>query len=111
MANVYDIVNELERAIRVLPEYQAAAEAKAAVESNSEAKDLWEQFLEVQKKMQTLMQSGQMPSKEDQDEMTALGQKIEENAVLKTFLEQQQRLSIYISDIEKIVFSPIQDLQ
>ncbi|MEX2785217.1 YlbF/YmcA family competence regulator [Streptococcus sp. H49] len=111
MANVYDIANELERAIRVLPEYQAAVAAKSAVEADSEAKELWEQFLQAQKKLQTMMQSGQAPSQEEQEELTALGQKIEENPVLKAYLEQQQRLSVYIADIEKIVYAPLRDLQ
>lgn len=51
-----------------------------------------------------------MPSQEEQDEMSKLGEKIESNDLLKVYFDQQQRLSVYMSDIEKIVFAPMQDL-
>lgn len=35
MANVYDLANELERAVRALPEYQAVLTAKAAIENDA----------------------------------------------------------------------------
>ena len=35
MANIYDLANELEREIRVLPEYKKAQECRAAIRSNA----------------------------------------------------------------------------
>ncbi|MCC9745757.1 YlbF/YmcA family competence regulator, partial [Streptococcus agalactiae] len=110
MANVYDLANELERAVRALPEYQAVLTAKAAIENDADAQVLWQDFLATQSKVQEMMQSGQMPSQEEQDEMSKLGEKIESNDLLKVYFDQQQRLSVYMSDIEKIVFAPMQDL-
>lgn len=103
MANVYDLANELERAVRALPEYQAVLTAKAAIENDADAQVLWQDFLATQSKVQEMMQSGQMPSQEEQDEMSKLGEKIESNDLLKVYFDQQQRLSVYMSDIEKIV--------
>ncbi|EHJ57772.1 hypothetical protein HMPREF9318_00210 [Streptococcus urinalis FB127-CNA-2] len=110
MANIYDLANEMEREIRQLPEYKAVEESKKAIYADNEAKTLWTEFLKIQEKVQGTMQSGQMPSQEQQEEMTALGQKIEANTILKEYFDQQQRLSLYISDIEKIIYSPLQDL-
>lgn len=45
MANVYDLANELERAVRALPEYQAVLTAKSAIESDADAQVLWQDFL------------------------------------------------------------------
>lgn len=45
MANVYDLANELERAVRALPEYQAVLTAKAAIENDADAQVLWQDFL------------------------------------------------------------------
>ena len=42
--------------------------------------------------------------------MQELGAKIEGNPVLKDYLDAQQALSVYVADIEKIVFGPLQDL-
>lgn len=110
MANVYDLANELDRGIRALPEYQEAAKAKEMIDGDKEASELWKIFLENQEKFQTMLQSGQMPSPEEQAEMTELGKKIEANSTMKSYFEAQQRLSIYISDIEKIVFSSLREL-
>ncbi len=110
MSNVYDLANELERGIRALPEYQAVATAKLAVDADADASALWSQFVETQQKLQQMLQVGQQPSPEEQVEMTALGQKIEGNTVLKEYFDQQQHLSVYLADIERIVFSPLEDL-
>lgn len=108
--NIYDLANELERGIRQLPEYQAVLAAKQVIASDSEAKALWDEFVTFQTKLQGMMQSGQMPSDEDQQTMTALGQRLEANPKVKDYFENQQRLSVYISDVEKIVFQPLKDL-
>ena len=108
--NVYDLANELERGIRSLPEYEAVLAAKARIDSDEEAQKLWAEYTQVQNRIQMAMQMGQMPSEDEQKDMAELGQRIEANAVLKNYFDQQQRLAIYIQDIEKIVFSPLQDL-
>lgn len=110
MENIYDLANNLERAIRALPEYASVKAAKAQVEADASAKALWEEFLVAQNKLQGLMQSGQMPSQADQEEMSALGAKIEGNAVLKAYFESQQALGIYVGDLERIIFKPLQEL-
>lgn len=110
MANIYDLANELERGIRGLDEYKAVQAAKAKIETDETAKNLWQEFVATQEKMQALMQSGQAPSQEEQTAIMDLGQKIEENPILKNYFDQQQRLSVYIADIEKIIFAPLQEL-
>ncbi|EHJ52467.1 YlbF/YmcA family competence regulator [Streptococcus macacae] len=108
--NIYDLANELERGIRALPEYQTVKEAKEKIEADEEAKKLWDEFMTFQEKIQTMMQTGQMPTPEIQQEMQDYGQKIEANPVLKQYAEAQQAFGVYINDIERIVFSPLQDL-
>ena len=39
-----------------------------------------------------------------------LGQKVEANALLKEYLTAQQSLSVYLNDIERIIFKPLQEL-
>lgn len=108
--NVYDIANELERGIRNLPEYKAVAAAKEKISGDKEAQDLWKELQTAQEQMQTMMMSGKMPSAKDQKRMNELGEKLEKNPILKSYLQAQQALSVYITDIERIVFSPLKDL-
>lgn len=110
MSNIYDLANELSRNLRDLPEYKAVAESKKAVDADSEAKVIFTDYLAFQGKIQQLMQTGQMPTPELQEEMKSFGEKIQANAIVTEFFTKQQQLSVYLSDIERIVFEPIQDL-
>ena len=42
--------------------------------------------------------------------MQSFSKQIQENALLSDFFAKQQQLSIYLSDIEKIIFEPVSDL-
>ena len=44
MSNIYDVANQLERELRQLPEYKAVLEAKSAIDSDSDAKSLWDEI-------------------------------------------------------------------
>ncbi|SDB42988.1 Cell fate regulator YlbF, YheA/YmcA/DUF963 family (controls sporulation, competence, biofilm development) [Streptococcus henryi] len=110
MSNIYDLANELERGIRALPEYQTVVEQKAKIDADAEAKALLDEFMSFQQGLYMKMQAGQMPSDEDQVAIQGMGAKIEANPVLKSYVEAQQALSVYLADIEKIVFGPLQDL-
>lgn len=110
MANIYDLANELSRGIRDLPEYKAVEEAKAAITVDSEASQIFTDYLDFQQELQTLAQTGQMPDASLQERMQSFGQKIQGNALVSDFFNKQQHLSIYLSDVERIIFEPVQDL-
>lgn len=107
MSNIYDLANELSRTLRDLPEYKAVVESKKAVDADSEAKNL---YLAFQQELQAMAQSGQMPTQEVQDKMKSFGDKIQGNPALTEFFNKQQQLSIYLADIERIIFDPVQEL-
>lgn len=109
-SNIYDLANALERGIRNLSEYESVVKAKEAIEADGEAQLIWKDFLASQTKLQNLMQSGQMPSEEDQKEMENISKAIEGNAYLRTYFAAQQSLAVYVQDIERIVFAPLNDL-
>ena len=110
MSNIYDLANELSRNLRDLPEYKAVAESKEAVDADSEAKGIFTDYLAFQQELQQLAQTGQMPTPDIQEKMQSFGDKIQGNDLLSAFFNKQQQLSIYLSDIERIIFEPIQEL-
>ena len=99
MRNIYDLANELERGIRALPEYKNLVEKKEAIATDAEASALFKEFTDFQEDFYAKMQAGQ-----------ELGQKVEANALLKEYLTAQQSLSVYLNDIERIIFKPLQEL-
>ena len=110
MSNIYDLANELSRGLREMPEYKAVVEIKQAINADSEAKSIFDDYLAFQKELQQLAQTGQMPTPDIQEKMQSFGDKIQGNDLLSAFFNKQQQLSIYLSDIERIIFEPIQEL-
>ena len=110
MTNIYDLANELERGIRALPEYKTVVEKKEAISADAEARALFKEFTDFQEDFYAKMQAGTMPTAEEQAAVQELGQKVEANALLKEYLAAQQGLSVYLNDIERIIFKPLQEL-
>lgn len=108
--NIYDSANELGRALTQLPEYIAVKESKAAVEAIPEAKALLDEYTTVNKAIQANMQKGQMPGEKEQADLESLNSRIQEFPELMTYFSRQQALAVYISDMEKIIFSPLEEL-
>ena len=110
MSNIYDSANELSRGLRELPEYKAVKEAKDAIAADAEASKIFTDYLAFQQEIQVMVQTGQMPDASFQEKMQSFSKQIQENALLSDFFAKQQQLSIYLSDIEKIVFEPVSEL-
>lgn len=108
--NIYDVANELERAIRNLPEYKAAEVAKLSVEGNPEAKQILDNYVTYQKTLQEQLQAGKIPDGDVQAKMQEFSKQVQGNVLLTEYFSKQQQLSIYIADLEKIIFKPLQDL-
>ena len=110
MSNIYDSANELSRGLRELSEYKAVKEARDAIQADAEASKIFADYIAFQHEIQVMAQTGQMPDASFQEKMENFGKLIQGNALLSEFFAKQQQLSIYLSDIEKIVFEPISEL-
>ena len=110
MSNIYDSANELSRGLRELPEYKAVKEARDAIQTDAEASKIFADYIAFQHEIQVMAQTGQMPDASFQEKMEVFGKQIQGNSLLSEFFAKQQQLSIYLSDIEKIVFEPISEL-
>ena len=110
MSNIYDSANELSRGLRELPEYKAVKAAKDAIQADEQASKIFADYLAFQQEIQVMAQTGQMPDASFQEKMDSIGKQIEGNDLVSSFFNKQQQLSIYLSDIERIVFEPISEL-
>lgn len=108
--NIYDIANELERAIRQLPEYKAVEAVKVSVEANPEAKQILEGYIAFQKDIQAKLQAGDIPTEADQKQMMDFNKKVQGNPVLTEYFSKQQQLAAYVADLERIIFTPLNEL-
>ena len=110
MSNIYDVANELSRGIRDLPEYKAVLASKEAIDADADAKALFGDYLAFQQEIHGVIQSGQMPTEDQQKKMQEFAEKLQGNPIVNEFFTKQQQLSVYLGDIERIIFDPVQDL-
>lgn len=104
--NIYDTMNQLEREFRALPEYQAVVTALAAVKADEAASVLYAKFIDIQ----TKMQMGQLIEPEQQNEAQALFAELQANPIMSELLAKEQALQTITSDLQDIVFKPLQEL-
>lgn len=109
-ANLYDIANELERAIRQLPAYKAVEEMKEIIAQHPESKAVLEEYVAFQKTIQGQLQAGEMPSADAQQTMQEFTTRIQEHPVLLDYFSKQQALATYVTDLERIIFQPLNEL-
>ena len=110
MSNIYDSANALSRGLRELPEYKAVKEARDAIQADEQTSKIFADYLAFQQEIQVMAQTGQMPDASFQEKMQTFSNLIQGNVLLSDFFAKQQQLSIYLSDIEKIVFEPVSEL-
>lgn len=110
MTNICDLANELKRGTRAFPKYKKAEESRVVIETDAAAEEPFKEFIDFQQGLHAKLQSGQMPTGDEQTKMQELGARVETGPVPKTYLDTQRVLSTYVSDIGKIVFGPLQDL-
>ncbi|HFI0234587.1 TPA: YlbF/YmcA family competence regulator [Streptococcus suis] len=108
--NIYDIANQLERAIRNLPEYKAVEAIKVSIDGNKEAKTILENYVNFQKDVQAQLQAGQIPGEDVQKKMVEFNKQVQANPLLVEYFSKQQILGTYVADLERIIFQPLNDL-
>ncbi|MBJ6745249.1 YlbF/YmcA family competence regulator [Streptococcus sp. 121] len=110
MSNIYDVANELNRRLRALPEYQAVVQAKEEIAKNPEAQAIFEEYIAFQNELQRMAQTGQAPEADLEGRMREFSEKIQGNELVSNFFAKEQQLGVYLSDLERIVFEPVQEL-
>lgn len=108
--NIYDIANELERAIRNLPEYKAVEAVKDSVVADEVAKEILDNYIAFQKEIQSKLQAGEIPSEADQQQLMDFNKKVQGNPLLTEYFSKQQKLGMYVADLERIIFTPLNEL-
>lgn len=108
--NIYDTANQLEKDLRETDAYVALKAAYNAVKANPEANEMFQEFQGIQVKLQQKQMSGEEILEEEIKEAQEMASKTGENETIKNLMEAEQKLSLLIDDINRIIMSPIQEL-
>ncbi|MEF2968844.1 YlbF family regulator [Paenibacillus sp. M1] len=108
--NIYDKANELAKALRESQEVADITAAMKLVEADPESKRMLDDFRVRQSGMQQAMMNGEMPAQEEMEKMEKLFDTLSLNLNIRRLFEAEQRLSVIIQDINKIITDSLQDL-
>ncbi|MEK3887540.1 YlbF family regulator [Bacillus sp. FSL K6-3431] len=108
--NLYDYAYELEKAMRNSEEYVNLKEMYEAVEKNEEAKRMFDEFRNVQMQLQQKQMAGQDITEDEVMEAQAIANRVQENEEVTQLMEAEQRMSMAINELNKIIMKPLDDL-
>ncbi|RBW69347.1 YlbF family regulator [Bacillus taeanensis] len=110
MSNLYDHAYELEKALRNSEEFQTLKKLHQEVEQDEVAKKLFASFRQLQIDLQQKQMMGQQLSEEEVEKAQQQLQLVQQHETIGNLLNAEQRLSQAISDINKIITNPLEEI-
>ena len=110
MINIYNDINKLEATLRQTPEFEGLKVAVEAVKANEEAMTLFQNFRNIQMKMQEKQEAGEEILEDEYVYAQKTAQLAQQNTLILQMLEAEMAVSAIIQEINRIVIQPIQSL-
>lgn len=101
-----ELGRDLGEAIADLPEYEAFAEAKEAVENDEQTQQKVQEFEQARQEFMVLRQSGNA-SQEDLQEVQQLQSELNEMPLMATYLDAQEQLQDRLEAINEAISEPL----
>lgn len=110
MSNVYDAAYAMEKSIRESSEYTDLKRLYDLVNSDQATKGMFENFRNLQMSLQQKQMTGQEISQEEVEQAQKTVQLVQQNPTISQLMEAEQRMSMVIADLNKIIMKPLEDL-
>ncbi|MFO1442745.1 YlbF family regulator [Bacillus sp. Bva_UNVM-123] len=108
--NLYDSAYELEKAIRQSNEFNSLKQAYEEVNADPTAKQLFENFRNIQMQLQQKQMMGQNISEQEVQQAQQTVALVQQNPKIARLMEAEQRLSMMIGELNKIIMRPLEEL-
>lgn len=110
MPNVYDLAYDVETAIRESDEFKELQMMHDQVNSDETAKRIFDNFRNTQLELQQKQMQGIQPTEEEIESAQQQMQLISQHEQIGKLMELEQRMSVVINDVTKIMMKPLEDL-
>ena len=108
--NIYDTANKLAAELKQTDEYKAYKNSKQQIESNAEVKSKIDEFDKLRVEAQKAMLKGEANANELSVKLQNLYTELYQNEIAKNYLEAEMRVSVMVTDINKIISEAIKDV-
>ncbi len=109
-ANVYDVAYQLEKALRESKEFQELNGFYQEVNNDESARVIFENFRDIQLKLQEKQMGGEEITQEEIDQAQKTASLVQQHETISKLMESEQRLSMVIMDLNKIIMKPLEEM-
>ena len=109
-SNIYDLAYELEKALKNSQEYTTLQAKYEETRKDPAAKKLFDQFRNIQMKLQEKQMTGQNISQNEVQEAQSVAAMVQQNPKIVQLMDAEQQMSIAINEVNKIVMKPLDEL-
>ncbi|WP_406564900.1 MULTISPECIES: YlbF family regulator [Bacillus] len=110
MSNVYNVANELEKAIRTSEEFTNLKKYYEEVFADESTKTMFENFRNIQLSLQQKQMSGQEITQEEVEQAQQTVQLVQQNEKIAKLMEAEQGMSMMVGELNKIIMKPLEEL-
>ncbi|MFD0048749.1 YlbF family regulator [Actinomycetes bacterium NPDC127524] len=108
--NLYDVAYEMERAIRNSKEYADLRSLYDQVNADPSARGMFDNFRQLQMGLQQKQMMGQEITQEEVDQAQKTVALVQQHPAISRLMESEQRMSMVIAELNKIIMKPLEDL-
>ncbi|MBB6449553.1 cell fate (sporulation/competence/biofilm development) regulator YlbF (YheA/YmcA/DUF963 family) [Geomicrobium halophilum] len=108
--NLHDKAYELARALRESDEFQTLKALHEEVEEDDVASRMLTNFRNIQLELQDKQMQGEQPSEEEITQAQKQYEMVQQHEVISKLMEQEQKMSTVIGDMNKIITEPLESL-
>lgn len=105
---VYDLAHRLSKSIKESEEYKKYSELRKKIMEDENTKNMLLDFRKEEYKLQAKQFSGEELEEEEIKKLNNLKEIVELNSKVKKYLEAEYRISILVSDLQRIIFSDLE---
>ncbi|AZV41576.1 MULTISPECIES: YlbF family regulator [Peribacillus] len=110
MSNSYDAAYAMERAIRSSNEYVELKRLYDLVNADPASKGMFDNFRNIQMMLQQKQMMGQEITPEEIEQAQKTVQLVQQHPTIAQLMEAEQRMSVVIADLNKIIMKPLEEL-
>ncbi|QFT88244.1 hypothetical protein FIU87_06290 [Bacillus sp. THAF10] len=108
--NVYDVAYNLETAVKESEEFKNLQALYKEVFAEESTKRMFENFRNIQLELQQKQMSGQEISQEEVEKAQQTVALVQQNEAIAKLMEAEQRMSMMVSELNKIIMKPLEEL-
>ncbi|MDQ1004217.1 cell fate (sporulation/competence/biofilm development) regulator YlbF (YheA/YmcA/DUF963 family) [Neobacillus niacini] len=108
--NLYDAAYALEKAIRQSDEYKQLQQMYHEVNADPAAKNMFDQFRQIQMNLQQKQMMGQEISEQEVQQAQSTVSVVQQNEKIARLMQAEQRMSMIIGELNQLIMKPLEEL-